>query len=146
MGKEKSPQKPIDEGKKIFRRILTAEFDNLDKTLINSEDKWKQHILLIDKFKKIYTTNWDTNIENVALQKGPGYKTYISDITAKGFHETRDIRNPCSDSKSELIKIYKYHGCYKEEEYVNSIVASESDYYDRLQQLEKKRYGQSFYF
>ncbi|KKQ76700.1 MAG: hypothetical protein US99_C0064G0002 [Candidatus Daviesbacteria bacterium GW2011_GWF2_38_6] len=132
MGKDKQGNVLV-EGKKIFQKTLLTEFDTLKYTKVDNDAEWKQHILLIDKFKKVYTTNWDRTIENVAFQRGPGYQTYICSIN----EEQMIVHKKKSQDYQKfnyLIEIYKYHGCYKE---VDSIVASESDYYSRIRVLDK---------
>lgn len=130
MGKN-FPGDPIKKGKKIFRDTLLSIFNPLSN--ITVEDiEWEQHILLINKFSKIYTTNWDIAIENTAFQKGPGYNRCVAGIQDKYITETKNLHDP---TVANYIKIIKYHGCY--EENINTLVASESDYYDRLRELQK---------
>ena len=55
MGSQISTDAPIMEGKKIFHELLKVEFDGLGMTTV-SDIEWAQHITLVDKFKRIYTT------------------------------------------------------------------------------------------
>lgn len=137
MGKRKTKDanKIVDFGKEEFKNVLNKVFDTLDVVEIrDNESEFEQHILLTNLFKKIYTTNWDRNIENVALHNGPGFTKYVSDIYTGALY-VDERHNSVSDSCEDLIEIYKYHGCCNSP--TNAIVASESDYFARLRNLDK---------
>lgn len=124
----------VDKGKYEFCKLLIAEFDRNDKSNVD-EPAWLQHILLINKFNKIYTTNWDFCLENTALQKGNGYKLYVCESDAKKFDEA-PIESLNGTTDINMVNhIIKFHGCYQSS--YKTIVASESDYYDRLNVLDK---------
>lgn len=141
MGSIKNTVEPMVEGKKIFHELLKTEFDGSYMTTVTDKE-WKQHIDLVDKFKKIYTTNWDKCLEYAAFYKTDGWKTKTSKIKSRIPIETEKFK-PGITTRPNYVKIIKYHGCYGS--HVDTIVASESDYYCRLKHLNSNPLDKLFY-
>lgn len=105
----------------------------------------KAHLML-PKFNwaAIYTTNYDTLIEQAFEKVGVRYKTLIS---------SRDLLNNSNDH-STYVLIYKPHGCISRSTVIETpMVITENDYYSSTEnrkaiyrQLEIHRYKKVFLF
>jgi len=116
-------------GKNEFVKVITTFFESIKD---DNDDSWLQHEIIVEKFNTIFTTNWDSTIEKAAIRKKIGGTRILADINCtKKFYEEKFYNNG-----SNNLKIYYYHGTYRcEDNSINSVVASEKDYYSRLKYL-----------
>lgn len=85
--------------------------------------KLQAHVELVNKFKKIYTTNWDCLLEEAINKTG---KTFDKSILPLKKNSKWGGVNGSSLSTA-THKLIKYHGCCEDKSGL-SIVASRSDY------------------
>jgi hypothetical protein len=118
-------------GKKKFYKLVTKLFEKLPGY---DRDKFNQHITLVNRFSKIYTTNWDSLLE-IACDNSINKRGYtrviapINNIQYGGqFKETRYDNDQNHENKCEIVK---YHGCQTDET-ATSLIASTADYYERI--------------
>lgn len=66
----------FDKGKRNLGRLLLKCFNDVKTAYSKGDDHWKQHELLVlnDKFRTFYTTNWDNALSIVSKSK---YKTLL---------------------------------------------------------------------
>lgn len=118
-------------GKNRFRELLISEFNKVElRPTCKADKRYIQHFIIAEKFDKVYTTNWDKTLYHAARKMGKKPRKIYSGITAETINQISQIENDAN------FLIYYYHGCY-EDPTSESIVASESDYYSRLRNLNK---------
>lgn len=124
-------KKIYEDGKQAFYNEAKAEFDKAEKSQVaGKEHFWEQHFLVVENFNMIYTTNWDVALETACdyLTKKRAKKIKCeTKYSSNGDIDSRIIGE--SNSPEKTIKIIKYHGDIK---VPDSIIASETDYYQRL--------------
>lgn len=122
----------ITRGKTEYAKLVREWLEQCD--LLSGEvdtKSWLQHIWLVRNFPRIYTTNWDTALERAC--------EYCDDTCLrvkgeaiwpdKGRRTTRSTP-PIGNGTTTIIKL---HGDIHKPQ---SIVASETDYYQRLTKAE----------
>lgn len=129
-------EKIIDEGKKQLQIQLNGILEKFRPVNHHPESyKWKQHTLLVQKFKTIFTTNWDEAIE-IACEHNY-YKFY-----SVGKEKKIVDKNNTEYNEDELIPgkhhIIKYHGDSNEAYEGKSLVACEIDYFRRIKSIFSK--------
>ena len=129
-GNSRSIEKIYKDGKQAFYVELKNEFKKTENMQVAGCEKfWEQHFLLIKKFSMIYTTNWDITIERAcdyALKKKFQEIKWEKKFLVKGSLQSKSDQ---SASPQKTITIIKYHGDLED---CDSIIASETDYYERL--------------
>jgi len=118
-------------GKKAFYNEAKVEFDKAEKVQVAGKERfWEQHFLIVENFNTIYTTNWDVALETACdyLTKKRAKKIKCeTKYSSNGDIDSRIIGE--SNSPEKTITIIKYHGDIK---VPDSIIASETDYYQRF--------------
>lgn len=117
-------------GKKSFQQKLLTEFNNRYLVDFADNDRWKQHVMLVQKFSKIYTTNWDKALEITAKNILRGGTKIFSD-------ERDTVRESIEGSQGTSdFELIKFHGdCWYREhdrEALCSLMAGETDYFERI--------------
>ena len=129
-GNSRSIEKIYKDGKQAFYVELKNEFKKTENMQVaGCEEFWEQHFLLIKKFSMIYTTNWDIAIETACdyvLKKKIQKIKWEKKFSVRGSLQSKSDQ---SASPQKTIAIIKYHG---DLENCDSIIASETDYYERL--------------
>jgi len=106
------------EGKKKLVDIIKKVVDD-NKRGKFSENEWKSHDLMVEKFDYIYTTNWDNTLESSAKE------------LKKEIHLIYNENTFLDKNDKENTKIIKLHGHYEDPD---SIVACQKDYHQRIMQ------------
>lgn len=122
VGRKLNPFDTFNAGKSDFRDRLLKCFDKF-KEKTNDKELWEQHFLLVQKFKTLYTTNWDNALEIACMEKIGGYTQLYS-------QERKLIRCKMGENSDERF-IIKFHGTY-EDKSARSIIACRTDYYNRI--------------
>lgn len=111
-------------GKKAFQKKLSYTFR---KIRYGQDDEWNIHNMLVnlDKIPLIYTTNWDDFLEKAFEGNN---KKIITIYQQSDFPQLK--RNNLENKKI----VIKFHGHYQKK-YVDTIIASELDYYKRMLEM-----------
>lgn len=138
-GRDKSGLKTrreiYNEGKEHFRDRIITELNKQELVEYKNGEDWKQHSILVEKFDRIYTTNWDKSLEITAKNiRGNGTKFFSADrdiiVEALTGNESKHLSN----TKIEIIKL---HGdCFCEgknrSEGLLSLMAGQTDFFERM--------------
>lgn len=118
----------MTKGKAEYAALVKAWFDTckLARNYIEP-DSWLQHIWLVRNFGKIYTTNWDTTLED-ACEYHDGTRPCVKAESRWPERGHRRI-TPTGLAGSATTEIIKLHGDISSPQ---SLVASESDFHARL--------------
>lgn len=116
-------------GKSKFKELVLKKFDSptYDK------DEFNQHEALVNRFSRIYTTNWDDLLEHTCLHSvnNYGYTRFIAPInTVQYGGQFKELKEDIDRGKQKR-EIIKYHGCQSDNT-STSIIASTADYYERI--------------
>lgn len=111
-------------GKEAFQESLKNTFRNIK---YKENDQWKIHNILVDleNISLIYTTNWDDFLEKAF--KGNNKKI----IT---IYQQSDFPQLKSNNIQGKKIVIKFHGHYHKR-YLDTIIASELDYYKRMLEM-----------
>jgi len=116
-------------GKKDFRNLLMKQFDDSKlRPQSKNDTRYEQHFIITNKFNKIYTTNWDSTITDAREKNELDIKEIYCGINSDKLES--------KSSEVKKIKVFHYHGCYCDD-LSESIVASETDYFTRIKNLNK---------
>lgn len=157
-GKKECPDAAISDmlvcGKKKLREDFLVEATKSPPVLGDDDfkRKYSQHIALVDRFKKIYTTNWDELIEVTCKKQKKKYKKYYAIIKDHAYgskYQQIEIESGALDNDAQnddgMIHIYKYHGCISDAT-ASSLIASSADYHERIAVLNEHPLDQELYW